>query len=375
MSQWITPDVAHPAPRNLSSELDQIYQANQRQAGPYYDLEAKYGPLYNRMTVRNLADQTLGWDENGVHQPGTQEIGRTATQAQREQDIADVEKLGPREREAYLAANPWLRRSLGLLADRQTDSPILQTLNQQAEGALASAGKLSPQEQRDLDQQSLALFADNGIAHGNQAIGAQLLNRDAATRSRMAAQQQFASGVQGLNQAQNDFLGRSTQIDATALSDPWMAILNRSSGAGGGAGAGLTPIGSGTKVFDPYNAYAQDLFNTNFNEQASRGIANAQNQANTRTAIATVASGFIGSDIRMKEKIVEIGRSPLFNLPIVEFEYRAGCVPKGLRPVRYIGTLADEVEAVFPEAVRIDPKTGFKQVDYSMIDIDMKEAA
>lgn len=378
MSAFITPDVEHPAPRNLSSELDQIYNANAKYAGPYYDLEAKYGKLYNRLGLSNLGEQLQGWtDEAGAHHAGTLEIGKMGNTAQREADVSDVERLGGRVIDANLAANPFLKRSLGLLSDRENDSPVLQTLNDQAMEALRGGGELTAQDQRAIDQATRSGFSDRGTVFGNQSIGAELLNRDAARRARAAAGQQFATSVQGLNQAQNDFVGRATQIDATSLSDPWMALLNRASGAGGSA-ASMTPIGAGTKVFDPFNPYAQDLFNTNFNEEATRGYANAQNQAATRQAIATVASGFIGSDIRMKEKIMEVGTVRLRNgavIPRYEFEYRAGCVPLELRPVRYSGVMADDVEEVMPAAVSVDPRTGFKRVNYEMLGIEMKEAA
>jgi hypothetical protein len=158
-----------------------------------------------------------------------------------------------------------------------------------------------------------------------------------------------------------------------------MALLNRASGAGGAAS--LTPIGSGSRIFDPFNPYAQDLFNTNFNEEASRGYANATAQANTRSAIASIAGGSfagLGSDMRMKENIREIpGREVELEsgtIPRFSFTYRAGCVPRGYRGDKtYIGVMADDVEMVMPGAVSVDPETGFKRVNYGMLGIEMEE--
>lgn len=403
MSEYITPDVNIPQ-RNVSQELDTIFNKTRQYAGPYYDLEKQYGPLYNRLAIQNAGESTLGYtDDSGAHVPGSLELGRTATAQQREQDLADVERLGGRAVEADLNANPFLRRSLTLLGDRETDSrlltglndralgggsPILQGLNRAATEGLAGGGELTPEDIRAIVQASRSGYSDKGTLGGNNALVTEVLNRDAAKRGRLAAAQQFASGVeglnqnenqfetgvQGLNQAQNDFIGRATQIDATALSDPYMALLGRSGGAGGGgAGAGVTPIGQYTRAFDPYNAYFQDLFSSNQSAAATEAVANAQAQANTRTSIANIAGGFIGSDIRLKENIREVGVSPS-GIPIYEFEYRAGCVPQGLRPVRYQGVMADDVEGLVPGAVSVNRK-GFKEVDYSMIDVEFKEAA
>lgn len=382
MSQWITPSVNIPQ-RNLSSEMDQIHSSELKWADPYYQLEQKYGPLYNRLQLQNQGESAFGFtDANGNRVPGTIEMGRTATAANRAQDVSDLETLGPRATAANLDANPFLRRSLSLLADQQDQSPILGTLNQQAQDALASGGNLSPQEERDIRENTGAVFADKGLQNTDQSAIAALFNRDAAKRGRLAAGQQFASGVEGLNNTFRDFLGRSAQIDATALPDAWTSIFGRSS-AGGGGGNGLTPIGQYTRVFDPYNPYAQDLFSSNQNAAATQAIGNAQNQAATRAAIASIAGGAIkASDRRAKEKIVEVGTvwiplkvSGWARVPTYEFEYRAGWVPQGLRPVRYEGVMADEVEVFRPDAVTVDPRTGFKQVDYSMLGLEFKEAA
>jgi hypothetical protein len=378
MSEFITPDVNIPQ-RNLSQELDAIYGANIKYAEPYYNLESTYGPRYNRLAIRNAGESTLGFDENGAHVPGSLELNRAATSYQREGDLADVESMSGRTTEAYLNANPWLRRSLNLLGDRENDSPILQRLNADALAGLAAGGALTANELRATDQDTLGVYAERGLLNGNQSMGAQLLNRDAARRARIASEQQLATGVQGLNQAQNDFVGRGTQIFSNALPDQWAAILNRTSGAGGNAGA--TPIGQNTRIFDPFNAYAQDLFSSNQSAAATQAVAQAQAQANTRSSIATIAGGFIGSDIRLKEKIREIGEVwiPLkptgwAKIPTYQFEYRAGCVPQGLRPVRYEGVMADEIEAYRPDAVTVD-RAGFKQVNYAMLGLEFKEAA
>ena len=69
------------------------------------------------------------------------------------------------------------------------------------------------------------------------------------------------------------------------------------------------------------------------------------------------------SDRRLKENIIEIGRHPL-GIGIYLFDYKSEwrIFGKG----RQFGVMADEVEAVLPEAVLLHP-TGYKMVDYSML--------
>jgi hypothetical protein len=100
----------------------------------------------------------------------------------------------------------------------------------------------------------------------------------------MAAAQQLASGVQGLNLQQADLVGRAAQIAATTLPDPFQALLGRASGAGGGGGY-PQQIGTGARLFDPTNPYAADLYNTNYNAQAAANIANANAQAGQSSAL------------------------------------------------------------------------------------------
>ena len=364
MSQWITPSISQPAPRNLTQELNAIYAADARYAPQSAGLNTQYSPVYNRTNISNLAESALGYtDAQGQHIPGTAELNRTANSAQRQQDIADVMRLGPAQREAYLNANPELRYSLEQLMGREADSPLLRTLNTQAGAALQSGGQLSAQDLRDLTQQSRAAFADRGLLGGNASIGAELLARDAAVRGRIAAAQQFAAGVQGLNQGQNEFVGRATGVAAGALSDPYASILSRP----GGAGA----TQNNQNIYGPQNllGYGQDLYNTNFNQQAAHGIATAQNQAQTRQAIASIAGSFI-SDERLKTNIKYTGKKSPDGHKIYEWEYKTDPKRK-----RYRGVMAQEVEKFDPFAVLTDPVSGLKAVDYKRLDVEMEEAA
>lgn len=70
------------------------------------------------------------------------------------------------------------------------------------------------------------------------------------------------------------------------------------------------------------------------------------------------------SDRALKENIRRIGTHPL-GIGLYLFDYKPG-IERG--PGRHFGVMADEVEAVLPEAVSVDP-LGFKTVDYRRLGI------
>lgn len=76
----------------------------------------------------------------------------------------------------------------------------------------------------------------------------------------------------------------------------------------------------------------------------------------------------MGSDVRLKENIVPVGRHSLgFGLYLFDYKpkYR-GWAGHG----RYLGVMAQEVETVMPEAV-LTGSDGFKRVNYAVLGIDL----
>lgn len=369
---YTSPDPAQP--RNITQEMLQTLSGFRQTAGPTLELNRQYEPAYGQLNL-DLSRQSLyGYDDaDGTHHPGTLELGRYGTEYQRAGDIADVAKYGPASTQAFLDANPWLRSGLNNTLGRMQDSDILKTLNSQANSQLAANGQLSPQEKRALDQQSRAAFSDRGNLYGNQSIAAEILGRDAAVRARQQQAQQFATGVQGLNQQQNDFVGRGTQIFGTTLSDPYQAILGRTSGSASSGGSNGYPqqIGTGAQMFNPLNAYAGDLYQNNFNAQNQNNInqANAQNaQTSGYIQLGTSVLGALLSDKRLKKNIKDTGEKTKDGVPIVEFEY---ATDKKKR--RYRGVMAQAVEKKRPDAVIVDELSGVKAVKYDAIDAPFQE--
>jgi hypothetical protein len=78
------------------------------------------------------------------------------------------------------------------------DPELLQELNRQARAELALGGDLSAQEERDAQQAARAAFAARGMAIGNPAVAAEILNRDQYSRQRLGERRQFAAGISGM---------------------------------------------------------------------------------------------------------------------------------------------------------------------------------
>lgn len=365
-----SPDPA--TPRNLTTEMLQTLAGYQQTTPGYLGLERQYQPQFQQLNLDQQAQGMYGFDDaQGVHHPGSLELQRFGTEYQRAGDIADVTRYGPASTQAFLAANPYLHSSLNNLLGRTGDSQILQTLNQQANAGLAGGGQLTAQERRAADQSSRSAFSDRGTLMGNPSAVAEVLNRDALVRQRQQQAQALAGQVQGMNQSQNDFVGRTAQIFGTQLSDPFQAILGRNSGAGGNSGTGQQQIGTGARLFDPLNPYAQDLYNTNFNSQAANNIAqsNAQNQ-NTGAVVSAVGSilGGLLSDERTKKNIKKTGDKTKDGGDIYEWEYEFDPENK-----RYRGRMAQELEETDPDAVITDKITGLKLIKFGNENAPMQQ--
>jgi DNA-binding transcriptional MerR regulator len=94
--------------------------------------------------------------------------------------------------------------------------------------------------------------------------------------------------------------------------------------------------------------------------QAALDAFNAQNQQMQGLMSGATSSAMMFSDRRLKENIVKVGTG-FRGLPIYQFNY-IWDRPDDVR----MGYMADEVEAILPEAVR-ENETGYKMVNYELI--------
>ncbi len=81
-------------------------------------------------------------------------------------------------------------------------SPIQQQLNQQAQDQLGTNGGLTAQDLYNVQQDTRGAYAARGMYDSNQAIGAEILNSDAARRQRLLQNQQAAQSIDASGQQQ-----------------------------------------------------------------------------------------------------------------------------------------------------------------------------
>lgn len=358
---------------NLAQQLKQTLKGYQETGQGFFDLNKQFSPQYTDLNLQTLA-QTLFGSKNA---PGELQTGTAANTYSRGADIADIYRYGPAGYDALMRANPGLAQSLGN-ANAQgaaTFAPgsLMTNLQDTAKSQLALGGSLSPQEQNALAESTREGFADRGMLMGNQALGAELLNRDAAMQQRLGQRIQWAQGVEGQAGQDRSYLNSLASLNA-GVYDPAQLVLGRggsalaSLGGSGGNGVGTAAL-MGTlqsqNLFNPQGG--ANVFAQNAQNQNQAAIANANSQAATNSGYLQAGASLLGtaigalafSDPRTKTKVRLLGKGSA-GTKIHSFEYRD-------QPGRkFIGAMADEVEEARPEAVKRGP-LGLKLLDYDEI--------
>lgn len=173
--------------------------------------EQMYRPQYAALNLADLNTYLMG----GGGQKGALELNNLATQqanqmqmqalsAQRGADIADVQRYGAQATEAMRNADPYQKA-------------ILQGMNQYALSSANAAGRLSPEAQRNAEQQARLYGQARGRVGDTSTIAAEIMNREGA----MAGRRQEA-----MNAAQMAF-----NANKMTSADPFQAILGRPSNA------------------------------------------------------------------------------------------------------------------------------------------------
>ena len=117
------------------------------------------------------------------------------------------------------------------------------------------------------------------------------------------------------------------------------------------------PKGAGTPVAGARRKYSRPVLQV-FGSVAELTMSGALSKGDgAQMMMAT-------SDRRAKEDIVRIGEHPL-GIGLYLFRYR-GALRERFGSGRHLGVMADEVEAVLPDAVVIQPD-GYKAVDYARL--------
>ena len=134
--------------------------------------------------------------------------------AQSEEQEASIKRLYPEytklqfqtaDQLAGKLDNEYLKRTRGVVGEEltaaSTPNAIEARLMQDAESELALGRSLSPEQMREATQSARAAFAARGMATGNAAAGAEILNRDAFATARQDQRRGFAAGVNQMDLA------------------------------------------------------------------------------------------------------------------------------------------------------------------------------
>jgi len=245
-----------PPPRDYAKETTDTLEAQLKLAPEKYAAEAKYGPLYQQLTIdqlRSATPQLLDIYQKQLA-PGLAATEAASRSAARAGDIADVTTLGPQARAAIKAMNPEQAR-------------LVETLTMQAQQGLDAGTQLTPDQARMAQQQARQAWAARGLSQSPGAAVSEVLSSQLAGLGQGQMRQQNALTAFGANQ--------------TLYGDPWQQILGRPSqsfsmvpGVAGQAG-GMNP----GALFNPESQYAADINNQNYQGQLSSNIAGASNMS------------------------------------------------------------------------------------------------
>jgi hypothetical protein len=195
-----------------------------------------------------------------------------------------------------------------------------------------------------------------GIMAQNQ-LGLAAMRSNAMTGARTQAEQ----------------LGFARRMDVTGLG---RNLAGASTAAYSGAtGAGTSGINTSMAPGNQYQAGLAGAANTmgSMNQgMASMYNSGVQAQGEMYGAILGAgsqlgAAGIARSDRRLKNDIKLVGTDERTGLNLYEFTYKGGSGDK------YIGVMADEAKAKYPEAVFTMPD-GFDAVNYEVLGIEFKKA-
>lgn len=239
------------------------------------------GQSFGSMQVRLPSEQGAARDVPGQRGfldilrdlgPASDQFTAESLSRQRESELADVERLGPRATEAFRSANP-------------AQAALLDLLNTQARQELELGATLDPSLRREIAQSVRAGQASRGFGYGQNDIAAEALLTGATAEQLRQARRTFASGVVGLNQ------GTSLDPFLATIGRPGLNLAQTQSLVGANYGRPVGPGLFGTQV------NANDVFNTNFNAQASAANASANNQAATQGAAIAGGASLAGAAV------------------------------------------------------------------------------
>lgn len=164
----------------LQSLLGQVQQQTPGQVEQMNQLAAQAGRMFQ---PTNAALQNISGQVGAATQPSVQAM----------QDLARKAGADPRS-PIFQQTAQHVMGQLGNL------DPLTQQLQQTAQEQLALGGNISQQEAQDAAQQARAAFSQRGMLGSSGSISAEVLQRSMYQQQRLGQREQFASGVSGLVQ-------------------------------------------------------------------------------------------------------------------------------------------------------------------------------
>jgi len=201
--------------------------------------------------------------------PASDRVTAQSFSRQRESDIADVERLGPRATEAMKRANP-------------DQYELLELLNEDAREGMERGAYVDPRTRRAINESVRSAQASRGFGYGKSDL----------------AEEAVANTLYGedLRDRRRAFAGQVVGYNAHTANDPYQAILNRP-GINLTQGNALTGNAQsqrpGPSLYGS-NINVNDIFDSNFNASAAANIASANNKAAT-TGAGIAGGAMIGS--------------------------------------------------------------------------------
>lgn len=251
---------APPQQETLGQQTQDTLDVAHANAPQQYEDYAKYSGLYNRVDLQNMKDML----------PQLKDINN------------QMSDYSYGQMKQY---NPELYASLDKL-DNFNNTGLSATLTQQAQDQLNSGGALSAQDIRDAQQSARAGSEARGLSGTNGSLITEAMNTDAMKRQRLQQAQNFAGGV---NQQNLGALQAGIGARQAVAYNPSTQTFQGAQNALGQSNQNVSGM------FNPYNSYAQDYYNTGFNAASSNYNSAQNNQAAQRSGMMQAGAGVGGA--------------------------------------------------------------------------------
>lgn len=190
----------------------------------------------------------------------------------------------------------------------------------EAQRRVSLNGQLSPEATRDAIQSARQGFAARGMATGNAALGAELLNRDRYSRQRSMEDLQFAQGVQGADitrqQANQDAALRASAANQGTAAQ--LSLANQSAGMNAqqlnqAAGARATEFTQGGQLqaglANAQTAYNVGQTNAQLANQGALAFADNDLRAQAANQGTTLSAGTAQAQLGTQASIASAGNN------------------------------------------------------------------